>query len=730
MDIRHYFSASTSKQSSTPASTSSSSEDEEPLSSDSQSLEPPPTKRSLSSTANYRAKSKYRTKSGQRKYNKKWEKQFLWLEYDENYRGAFCKTCRKYDHHPSQKTGGAWITKPFKNWKKAVEKMRAHAKSDTHIRRSEAELLATKKEVSILEQLRSVTEEQRIRNRKGIKALLRCTHFLARNHIPHTTNFAALVNLIVSCGDDLKQFTEKSARNATYTSTDSVSDFLEALGLWVEESQLKRLRKAPFYSVMADECTDISTIEELSLCFRWEENGEPVEHFFDTIPLKKTDAASIYTTLTDWFKQKGIQPTKLVGMGFDGAATFSGVRTGVQARLKKNSPRALYVHCHCHLLQLACVQAANHTPGIEHVYKTLLTLWKFFHYSPKRAEHLKSVQRVLDLPELKVTKPSDTRWLAHEQCVKAVKKSYASIVIALETFYEQTHEPEALGLNKALSKKSTVMAIYLLDFVLPQVAKLSRCLQAEKLDLTAISGLVDSTLQTLHESLLPAANWVLELLDAQDELQAIAIIDSESITSFQDKVAKPFVTDLKENISRRFSSQDIVASFSIFDSSKLPQKDSPDLSSYGDEFLGVLEDHYGKELAAKSVEGEEFTVPALVSSDIRTEWVTFRRYIATRPKEDNTKLLMELATNSMLVQMFPHLSDLAKVCLSIPVGTASVERSFSQMKMIKTRLRSRLGEQNLAHLMRIAIEMPEELPDDIVESVIDIWNRKTRRIAV
>ena len=50
--------------------------------------------------------------------------------------------------------------------------MRAHAKSDTHIHHSEAELLAAKKEVSNLEQLQSVTEEQRIRNRKGIKALL------------------------------------------------------------------------------------------------------------------------------------------------------------------------------------------------------------------------------------------------------------------------------------------------------------------------------------------------------------------------------------------------------------------------------------------------------------------------------------------------------------------------------------------------------------------------------
>ena len=136
-----------------------------------------------------------------------------------------------------------------------------------------------------------------------------------------------------------------------------------------------------------------------------------------------------------------------------------------------------------------------------------------------------------------------------------MKESYASIVIALESFYEQTHEPEALGLNKALSKKSTVMAIYLLDFVLPQVAKLSRCLQTEKLDLTAISGLVDSTLQTLHESLLPAANWVLELLDAQDELQAITIIDSESITFFQDKVATPFVTDLKKYFEKIFCSR-------------------------------------------------------------------------------------------------------------------------------------------------------------------------------
>jgi hypothetical protein len=52
-------------------------------------------------------------------------------------------------------------------------------------------------------------------------------------------------------------------------------------------------------------------------------------------------------------------------------------------------------------------------------------------------------------------------------------------------------------------------------------------------------------------------------------------------------------------------------------------------------------------------------------------------YITQQPKIDAMNLLKEVATNSMLVMMFPHLSD-----LSIAVGALSVKRSFSQMKMI------------------------------------------------
>ena len=206
--------------------------------------------------------------------------------------------------------------------------------------------------------------------------------------------------------------------------------------------------------------------------------------------------------LVEYYRERNIQLGRIIGMGFDGAATFSGNKTGVQRRLNKLSPRALFVHCHYNVLQLACVPAANATPGIKHVYTTLMTLCKFFHYSPKLAESLKEIQSVLDLPELKIVKPSDTCWLAYERCVKAVKASYSSMVLALENIYETSHEPEALGLSKALSSHSTIAAMYLLDYILPQVANLSRALQTKHLDLTLISSLVDATLDSLDDAIL------------------------------------------------------------------------------------------------------------------------------------------------------------------------------------------------------------------------------------
>ena len=43
---------------------------------------------------------------------------------------------------------------------------------------------------------------------------------------------------------------------------------------------------------------------------------------------------------------------------------------------------------------------------------------------------------------------------------------------------------------------------------------------------------------------------------------------------------------------------------------------------------------------------------------------------------------------------------LTQVLIALPVGTGTVERSFSQMKQIKSRLRNRLSNQIFHHLLK------------------------------
>ena len=226
-------------------------------------IEPPAPKKQCQGLTSQASSSQGSVSTKRRHYLKRWKSDFHWLEYDEDLQGAFCKHCKKWGKS-NPKTGGTWITKPFSNWKKAIAKMKEHAESEGHILACQAETAAASalREGSVLQQMHQLEESERLKNRLAIKSLLRCTHFLARNRIAHTTNFGDLVDLVVTCGgEDLKQFVDKAGKNAHYTSKDAVVDFVEALGTWVDESLLARLQNAHYFRLLADECTDITTIE-------------------------------------------------------------------------------------------------------------------------------------------------------------------------------------------------------------------------------------------------------------------------------------------------------------------------------------------------------------------------------------------------------------------------------------------------------------------------------------
>ena len=84
----------------------------------------------------------------------------------------------------------------------------------------------------------------------------------------------------------------------------------------MEESLLKWLHKAPFFfSIMADECTGVTTIDELTICCCWVESGIPEEHFIEILPLKKANGESIYSAIVEYCREKNIQLGRRGGGG-------------------------------------------------------------------------------------------------------------------------------------------------------------------------------------------------------------------------------------------------------------------------------------------------------------------------------------------------------------------------------------------------------------------------------
>ena len=112
---------------------------------------------------------------------------------------------------------------------------------------------------------------------------------------------------------------------------------------------------------------------------------------------------------------------------------------------------------------------------------------------------------------------------------------------------------------------------------------------------------------------------MLELLEDADGLKdsTKVTITADKILSFQNTVGKPFVADLKANITSRFSSSTaVVPALSIFDPRKVPKPDSVSLPTYGDDSVENLIAHYGEDRDAETVDGEETVKRAMISTEI------------------------------------------------------------------------------------------------------------------
>lgn len=83
---------------------------------------------------------------------------------------------------------------------------------------------------------------------------------------------------------------------------------------------------------------------------------------------------------------------------------------------------------------------------------------------------------------------------------------------------------------------------------------------------------------------------------------------------------------------------------------------------------------------------------------------------------------------SNLIDCFPNTSILLRILLTMPVSVATAERSFSKLKLIKSYLRSTMGQNRLTNLAIISIESDILKELDTEDLIKQFGRNKARKV--
>nr|XP_047143105.1 uncharacterized protein LOC124817292 [Hydra vulgaris] len=194
-------------------------------------------------------------------------------------------------------------------------------------------------------------------------------------------NFLELVSLLSNSDPVLKEHSirlqqslESGLITVSYLSPAVQNEFISLLGDAVKQESICEIKKAKFYGILFDSTPDKSHTEQMSQVIRYvkidNRNVEVKESFLGFIPLsgKKTD--SITQEIVQSLEKDGLDLKLCQSQGYDNATTMSGIHTGVQTRIKEFNPKAIFVPCANHSLNL-CGAHAFGSVSVNHAQKYL-----------------------------------------------------------------------------------------------------------------------------------------------------------------------------------------------------------------------------------------------------------------------------------------------------------------------------------------------------------------------
>ena len=126
----------------------------------------------------------------------------------------------------------------------------------------------------------------------------------------------------------------KAPHNDSYLSWIVQNKIISFMGDAIQKQILSDISQCKYFSILADETTDVSQTEELCLSVRFIKDTKVHEEFLCFVPVSSTVDKDLASTILTQLSQLGLNLEHIRGHGYDGASNMSGKYRGVQAREK------------------------------------------------------------------------------------------------------------------------------------------------------------------------------------------------------------------------------------------------------------------------------------------------------------------------------------------------------------------------------------------------------------
>lgn len=658
-----------------------------------------------------------------------------WLVYSPKSYKMYCFYCflfRSISQHSYQ-----WSDpkKGVSNFRKGNEKIIKHEKSKEHrIAENEYFLLKNRifKDNTIQQNMIKIQKSQIEHNRNVLKRLINLSLFLSTNGLPfrgHRENindetpnkglFLELVNLVSKYDAVLAKHLADSNRNETYLSHSIQNDILSSMAHETSQIILNEVKLAKYFTIIVDSTIDVGRIDQFSFSLRFvDQEGNIKEHFLCFEELPSASADDYLIIIKKLMKKYELDISLCRGQAYDGANTMSGRFSGLQSKIKELSPLALYIHCCAHNLNLVLIDSIRSSLDAVTFFGTLETLYSFITSSLPRLKLFQKEQELINGLILTLKKLSETRWASHKRAIDSVYINLPAIVNALQKIADGKILntklkiiSEAQGLIFQIKNFKFSFLLVLWKNILEKVYILSNYLQNSKIDLITAHSMIEVCYSDIL--LLRTDEHFINI-----KQRAIKLCEQfGGAVEFEEKRVKT-----KKRIHGEKNTLDVIKSadqnfkfntyFVILDSFTNTLKNRfEDYSSIVKKFEVLDPKKFIKgnidEFKISVAELANFYKIDIDETDIVPEYKSFclvyNQIYSEKESLQITEVLKFMISQDM-VSSYPNLYVLYKIFYTLPVSSATAERSFSRLKLLKTYLRSTMCEERLSHLAILSIE--------------------------